>query len=423
MGTENWYQVDNVSKVFLATYTDRDTRSLRVGCTLKEPIDKEILQKALETTIKSRPIFQVRIRKGVFWHYMEPTKAMPKVSKESGRPCPSLYGESHKGKLHYRVTYYENRINLDMFHVLADGTGALGFLNILVLEYLKIKYPDKTKGISVSGGGSLGELEEDSYRQFYNQSEKWLKKAEEDKKQKPAYQLRGAKLPYNQLQFFHVTMPKDALIKKAKETGVGVSAYLGAMLMMAIYQDMPALKRKMPVTISMPVNLRNFYPSETSRNFFNSISISHVFTGEETLQELAKEYDAKMKQSLEPEQIRNNMDSFQKIERLMLVRMVPLVLKQFVVGSVAKKENKKVSAVISNLGVMKVPEEIKPYVEGYSAFCSHNEPFITVCGYGEKMTLGITYSYRNTGMLKKFIRQLTGFDIPVTVEATKVVRS
>ena len=51
MENEVWYKMDNVAKVFLATYNKRDTRSFRVSCTLKGKIDPELLQKALEATV------------------------------------------------------------------------------------------------------------------------------------------------------------------------------------------------------------------------------------------------------------------------------------------------------------------------------------------------------------------------------------
>ena len=103
MDNEVWYKVDNVAKVFLASYNKRDTRSFRVSCTLFEDIDEETLQEAVEKTIIERPQFQVLIRKGLFWHYMEATDTKPKVREEHTRPCPMLYGVEREGKLHYRV--------------------------------------------------------------------------------------------------------------------------------------------------------------------------------------------------------------------------------------------------------------------------------------------------------------------------------
>lgn len=416
MSSENWYKVDNVAKVFLATHTERDTRSLRVSCTLHEPVDADLLQDALINTIKRRPMFQVRIRRGLFWHYLETTDALPCVEKEHQRPCPVLYGKKYKGILHYSVTYFYNRINLELFHALSDGTGALEFLNILVYNYLKLKYPELKK-VSLDYGASADDLEQDSFKQFYDHKGKAAPSL------KKSYHIHGKKLPYDQLQFFEVSMPAEKLLQTAREYGVSVSSLIGAKLMEAIYKDMPSVKRKLPITISMPVNLRNYYPSETSRNFFNNISISHIFTGDETVESLAKEYDAKMKNCLKPEQIGRQMDHYQQLEHIVFVRMVPLVLKQPVVRHFSKAESRHVSAVISNLGALKVKEEMQPYIKKYSAFCSHNELFMTVCSYGGEMTLGITSGYQSTGVLKNFVRSLSKEDIPVHVAATEVIRS
>ena len=64
MKNNHWYKVDNVAKVFLATVSARDTRTLRVSCTLKENIDPELLKEAVLLSIQDRPQVQVRIHRG-----------------------------------------------------------------------------------------------------------------------------------------------------------------------------------------------------------------------------------------------------------------------------------------------------------------------------------------------------------------------
>ncbi|MBO6282830.1 MAG: hypothetical protein J6M63_02745, partial [Pseudobutyrivibrio sp.] len=166
MSRDNWYKVDNVAKVFLATAAKRDTRTLRVSATLWEDIDPELLQEAVLSAIQIRPQFQVRIRRGIFWHYMEDTDIQPVVTEEHGRVCPILYIPG-RAMLHYKVTYYGNRINLDLFHAISDGTGALEFLNIIVLDYLKLKYPGRYENTTIHSGASEDDLNQDSYKQFF----------------------------------------------------------------------------------------------------------------------------------------------------------------------------------------------------------------------------------------------------------------
>lgn len=415
MSENNWYQVDNVAKVFLATAAKRDTRTLRVSCTLWDEIEPELLQTALDEAITLRPQFQVRIRRGFFWHYMEETDIKPVVVEEEGRVCPILYAPG-KTMLHYRVSYYGNRINLDLFHAISDGTGALEFLNIIVLNYLQLKYPEKYDELTIHSGASEDDLNQDSYKQFFGGM--GLKGSS----LKRSYHPGGLKLPYDQLQFFEIHIPIAEILPKAKELGVSLTSYLGARFMIAIHDDMPVRKSSQVITVSMPVNLRNYYPSNTSRNFFNNVNVSHEFTEPITLEELAKEFDDKLKSNLTPDKIEEQMNSFETMEYVAPVRAVPLFIKQWIVRYGSKTSDKKVSLVLSNLGVQKPPQEITPHIRNYSAFCSSANLFVACSSYDKELTLGITSPYSNTGVLKDFVRGLTNDGISATAFATEVIR-
>ena len=415
MSRDNWYKVDNVAKVFLATAAKRDTRTLRVSATLWEEIDPDLLQEAVLSAIQVRPQFQVRIRRGIFWHYMEDTDIQPVVTEEHGRVCPLLYAPGRM-MLHYKVTYYGNRINLDLFHAISDGTGALEFLNIIVLDYLKLKYPGRFEETTIHSGASQDDLNQDSYKQFFGSM--GLKPSS----LKYAYHPSGLKLPYDQLQFFEVHMPTEQLLPMAKEIGVSLTSYIGARFMMAIMEDMPPRKRKTPINVSMPVNLRNYYPSHTSRNFFNNVNVSHVFDEDILFEDLAKEFDEKLKSNLTEENIKKQMDNFETMEYVAPVRAVPLFIKQWVVRYGSKVTDKKVSMVLSNLGVQKPPTEVADMIQNYSAFCSSSNLFSTMYSYNGDLSLGITSPYSNTRVIKNLVRGLTEDGIKIRVYATEVIR-
>ncbi len=416
MGSANWYKIDNVSKVFLATMGKRDTRSFRLSCTLKEDVDPELLQQAVNSAIEDRPQVQVRIRRGLFWHYMEDTDLMPVVKQEDDRICPLLYVPS-KTMLHYQVTYFRNRINLDISHVLADGTGAMEFLNIIVLDYLRRKYPGELADITIHSGASEGDLSQDSYRQFFGS-----KNLSHGPARKQAFRLGGIKLPYNQLQFLEIHMPTSQILPRAKELKVSLTSYLGALWMLAIRDEIPPRKRNLPVTISLPVNLRNYYPSKTARNFFNSVNVTHVFDSEISLEELAVEFDTEFKSQLTEENIKKQMDSFETMEYVAPVRVVPLFIKQWVVRYFTKKSNKKVTMTFSNMGVQKPPKQLGELIENYSGFCSTNTIFSTMFGYGDQLTLGVSSAYMNTGVIKNFVRFLSASGVDITICATEVIK-
>jgi hypothetical protein len=229
-------------------------------------------------------------------------------------------------------------------------------------------------------------------------------------------------LPYEQLQFFEMQMPVNEILPKAKDLSVSLTSYLGARFMLAMYQDMPSLMKEHPVTVSLPVNLRNYYPSHTSRNFFNNVNVTHVFSGEISLEELAKEFDQNLKANLTPEKVKAQMDHYETMEHVAPIRVAPLFIKQFAVRRGSKLQDKKVSLVLSNLGVQKPPAELVPCIENYSGFCSSSNLFVAVTSYNGTLTLGISSPYNNTHVLKDFVRGLTSDGIHVTVYATEVIR-
>lgn len=419
--SEDWYELDNVAKVFLAAHTKRDPRAMRISCNLAEEINPELLQSALDTTVMLRPEFQVIIRRGFFWHYMETTTVRPEVREEYDRPCPILYGNNYRGMLHYRVTYYRNRINLDIFHALSDGTGALVFIKLLVLNYLKLVHPDEFADVVFEESGSIDERNRNSFDQFYENTDGPIPKSILNKKSK-AYHIQSRRLPYDQLQFFEIHLDAKAMLARSKEIGVGLISYVGAELMMAIHNDRPAIQKSKPITISLPVNLRNYFPSETMRNFFNNVDVSHVFTGNETIESLAHEFEKQLKDSIEPSLIRKQMNRYESMERLFFTRMVPLFIKQPVVRFFSRQESKRVTAVLSNLGVQKLPGKMSEYVTGISDYCSTESLFITSTTYGNDMVLGVASAYSGTGVLRKLIKALQDDGAEVTVYASEVIR-
>ena len=418
---DDWYKLDNVAKVFLAAHNKRNPRSIRVSCILNEDIDASALQQALELTIKQRPQFQVRIRRGFFWHYLEHTDESPRVSEETLGPCPALYGDNYKGVLHYLVTYYRDRINIDMSHAISDGTGAFILLKLLVLNYLKLMHPTEMENVSLSDTASSDERSQNSYDHFYDNSAGPIPKTILNKK-KHAFQIMSRTLPYNQLRYMEVHLDAAPLLKASKQLNVSLTSYLGTQLMLAIQADMPYRQRKRPITISIPVNLRNYYPSDTLRNFFNNVDVSHTFDGTETLETLAAEFDGKLRSNIAPEIIKEQMNRYQSIEQLFLTRMVPLFLKQPVVRMFSSMETRTVTAILSNLGPIRMPEETLPYIKGFTDFCSTDNMFITITSYGNDMVLGIASAYSGTGMIRRLLHALKETGTDVTVYATEVIR-
>ena len=135
----NWRKLDNAALAFPLVSGKNDTRVFRFYCELKEEVNPKALQEALNQTIETLPTFLMVLRKGLFWHYLEPCNLQPIVKEEYKEPCSRLYIRDKKTLL-FEVTYYKKRINFEVFHVLTDGTGATEFLKELVSNYLYLAH-------------------------------------------------------------------------------------------------------------------------------------------------------------------------------------------------------------------------------------------------------------------------------------------
>lgn len=412
---ESWYKVDNVAKVFLATTTRRDPRVFRISCTLTEEVDPDTLDEALRHTAAEWPQFQVTLHRGLFWHYFESTDQIPRAKPENKEPCAPLYVPERRNQLIYRVSYFGARINLEMFHAMTDGNGGFLFLKSIVRNYLALRHPDRLDSVPTPNSASQADLAQDSFKNFYAGT-----KRQNPERPPKAYHLRGLRLPYDQLQYFEGHLSVREVLARARALGVSLSSYLGASLMLAIYAEMPAMDRAKPISISLPVNLRNYYPSETARNFFNSVYVTHTLTEGDTLKTVAPVFDAKLKEILHPENIKAQMDEYEKLEHMPGIRLVPLFIKNAAVRFFTRLEDDHVTAVLSNMGRVEVSEELRPYIRQFAAFSSCEGLFTCVCSYGDDLVLGTASSLRSTNVLRRLYCGFAREGLGVTLYATEV---
>ena len=82
-----WKKLDNASKIFPATSNNKDTKVYRISAELYKDINPKNLQKALDLTLESFPIYKSILRRGFFWYYFELSDIYPKVELESKNPC------------------------------------------------------------------------------------------------------------------------------------------------------------------------------------------------------------------------------------------------------------------------------------------------------------------------------------------------
>lgn len=404
-----WRRLDNAAKIFPATSNHRDTRVFRFYCELKDHVDGASLQQALDRTLEKYPVFLSVMRKGLFWFYMEKSDLRPIVKEEKDPPCLNLYIRDRKSLL-FQVNYYKNRINLEVYHALTDGTGAMQFLKELVKNYLIIHYKDETlPDIPFTPEDvTMQDLENDSFSKYYVKPEKHLPKAP----QRRPCRITGSRADYGDLNITEGLVSSSALLKTAKEHGVTITVFLTAVFLCAIHEEMSQSQRRKDVVLMVPVNLRKFFSSSSLLNFFGWIEPGYHFTEKsynfsDILQTVKKYFE----EELTAEKVRKHMGLFMKLERNPLLRLAPLELKNPVMQLANRLAQKDMTAILSNLGVVSMPPEYAIHLQRFGAFISTPKMQLTICSFQDDLVLSFSSAFTEHNIERNFFRILKSYGI------------
>ena len=412
---EKWYHLDNAARIFPAVSDTRNTNVYRISCELVEDIHPELLQRALNDALQHFECFQVIMRRGLFWFYLEPTSIMPVVALENARICESIFAKNVK-ELLFRVSYYRNRINLEVFHAVADGSGAFEFMRQIVYNYIVLRHgealPDSLPGIDTSAPPV--NRAEDGFDRHYSTDDK--KKPQHER----AYQISGTMLPTNSVSLISARVPTKDLLALAKRNNASLTAYLATLMLLAIYHElMPRRLQGRDIGITVPVDLRRFFPSMTARNFFTVVDIRYNFSKGPTdfdtvLSSVKKQLAAK----LVAEELARAFSFNMSMQKNILSRSIPLALKNVILKAAYIRAEKCTSCAISNLGSIKMPVELSPYIERFSCFLNPTPIHrlkICMCSYEDEMVMNFTSCIEESSAQRYMLRHLAAEGISTII--------
>lgn len=406
-----WRSLDNVAKLFSAASSPKDTRVFRFYCELKEEVKEEILQEALNQTIQKYPVFLSVMRKGLFWHYLEKSELRPVVREEYKEPCSSLYVRDKKTLL-FEVTYYEKRINFEVFHALTDGTGATEFLRELVKNYLYLIHEEDLEPVELSNQYlTVKDQEDDSFSRYYDPDFPRKKK-----KKIRAVQIKKGGKGYEELQINEASMSVKELLGIAREKKVSMSVLLTAAFICAIHEEMSRMQEKKPVILMVPVNLRKIFPSDSMLNFFGYIEPGYQFGGgKDSFEDVLEAVKLYFQENLSKEHMAGRMNELIAIEKHKILKWAPLELKNRCIRAGAKMAEQEVTAVLSNMSVVKMPEDYAQYIEKFGVYTSTNRTELCICSFQDTLSLGFTSRYDSTNIQRNFYRILKELGASVKV--------
>ncbi len=418
-----WMKLDNAAKIYPAAKRRNWNNFFRISATLTEPVDVAVLRSALDVTARRFPSIAVRLRRGMFWYYLEQIPHSPAIQEE--KSCPLAHAPFHEVRqCAFRVLVYHNRFAVEFFHALTDGTGGLTFFKTLLAEYLSQKY-----GLTIpAGDGVLGRLEEPDAEELEDSFLRYAGNIKASRKEATAWHLTGTPEKDGFKDLVTLMIPAPALKECAKAHGVTVTELLCAAMMQAICQlqaeKVPRRSRRKPVKVLLPVNLRNLFPSKTLRNFASYITPEvDPRMGDYTFDEICAAVHHRMGLENNPQTMRAKFAANVASEQSPLLRVMPLFIKNLAMKAVFDTVGECKSCLcLSNLGVVRLPEVMAPYVArmdfiiGVQAKAPHNCGVLT---WNDTVYINCIRSIREPELELHFYRVLHQLGLPVKVESNQ----
>jgi len=473
----HWVRLDNASNIFLAARSDADPKVFRMGAELDDEIDAGLLQAALEETFDRFPLYHAVLRRGVFWYYLQDSDLEPVVRPESEPSCAPLYQVDHRTLL-FRVVHHRRRISLEVFHALSDGTGALWFLTDLLTAYTRRRYPQEVLSgdtdVESARPGSderpdpppseigthpgaqaaeeVHELTTDSFAHYFrgrrrrrapsSHEEEFSREAapavltveeaehphqEHEEAPRPApaarrriHRVRGTRTPDHRTRVLELTMPAADVLALAKAEGVALTMYLTALFFESVRRTDPRALSDATMAASVPVNLRQFFPSTSARNFFATIRVQHTFgEGDDSPGAIARALQERFSAEATPEALEHRLHALIRWERLAPARIVPRPLKDLLLRLINHVNNRQLTVAISNLGRVTLPEPAQSHVGRMLFHVSAVRPQFCAISHDGQLTISFTSPFVETAHVREYARLLTGAGIDVSLAAAR----
>lgn len=416
-----WMKLDNAAKIYPAARRRNWSNVFRQSVTLSENIDIEILKSALDITVKRFPSIAARLRKGMFWYYLQQLENAPEIKDEKSFPLCYMSKEEMR-KCAFRVIVYYDRIAVEFFHSLTDGTGALIFLKTLTAEYLEQKY----RIVIPSEHGVLDRTQNPSPTELEDSFLKYAGNVPASRKDTNAWHMSGTTQTDGFLNLTCFKIPVKDTIELAHRYGYTLTVIISAIMMKALLnlqnEKNPDIKKQKRIKLLIPVNLRKLFSSTTLRNFaMYTIPEIDPRAGEYSFDEICKIIHHKMGLEITPKYMGSMIATNVNDEKSPLVRLIPLPLKNIVMKAIFDSVGEKKSCLtLSNLGLVKIPDIMTKYVKRFDFILGVQAAAPYNCGmlsYDNTIYINFIRNVREAGLERHFYGVLRELGIPVTVES------
>ncbi len=360
-----WMRLDNAAKIYPAAKRRNWNNFFRLSAELAEPVDINVLRSALDVTVRRFPSIAVRLQPGAFWYYLEQLPKAPEIQNEKSCPLAHMpFGKVRECALRVLVYEKRNRIAVEFFHAVTDGTGGMTFFKTLLAEYISQKY-----GVTVPAqDGVLGRLEEPSEEELEDSFIRYAGDVKASRRESTAYHLSGTPEPDGFKDLITMMISTDEIRAAARSYNITVTELLCAAMMQAIIRlqakKVPQRSRRKPVKVLIPVNLRRLFPSKSLRNFASYITPEvDPRMGDYSFEEICAIVHHRMGLENNPQSMRAKFAANVASEQSPVLKVMPLFIKNIAMKAVFDMVGEcKACLCLSNLGNVKLPEIMAQYI-------------------------------------------------------------
>ena len=186
-------------------------------------------------------------------------------------------------------------------------------------------------------------------------------------------------------------------------------------------ERVPNSKRRKPIRVLIPVNLRKLFPSQTLRNFalYTTPEIDPRL-GQYDFREICQAVRSRMGLDVNPKVMSSRIAANVSGEKLLIVKVMPLFLKNMVMKAVFNAVGEKKSCLcMSNLGQVKLPREMEGYVERMDFILGVQATTPQNCGclsYGGNLYINFIRNIREPELEAHFFRVLRELGLRLEVQ-------
>ncbi len=403
------FAIDHSAKFYPIMSTKKAQSLFCISADMFDDVQKDVLETALNDVLCRFPAYKVKLKRGWAWHFFEQNDAHAKVFDNKDVLKPINPGDTNG--YWFRLSAIGKRIQLEMFHALADGNGALAFLKSIVKRYRELLGFDVVDDavIDCNSEGCEEELE-DSFEKNY----KPISFGQMNLKAlagKVPHRIEGT-LNKDGYQKSAGQADASEILAKAKEIGVSYTAYVAGVLAYSIEKN---CRNKKPLAIMIPVNLRAVYPSKTMRNFVTFVRVIILPSSCKSVKDCAIEAQRQIKIETAKDKLDAFISTTVRAQKNWVLKVVPLCIKTALIRFGRLFMRSRQTIIFSNLGNVKSPDSmgVDKY-ELYMNVSKNNTQNLGAITTNGKAVLCFTRAIKETALPDTFFATLQENGVNVT---------